>query len=54
MITVYEKGHILIVFLYLFPNSKRGLQFLSYKVAVAGYVPEITMNLSPEEVHAIS
>lgn len=35
------------VFLYLFPNSKTGLQFLSYKVAVAGCKPEITMKWSP-------
>ena len=38
-----ENGSILIVFLYLFPNSNNGLLSLSYNVATAGYVPDITM-----------
>jgi hypothetical protein len=43
MIAAFEKGSILIVFLYLFPNSNKGLLSLSYKVATAGYVPEMTI-----------
>jgi len=52
--TSYENGQILIVFLNLLPNSNMGFASLSYKVAVAGYVPDITMNCSPEGVHATS
>ncbi len=36
MIAALENGSILMVFLYLFPNSKRGLLSLSYRVATAG------------------
>ena len=43
----FEKGHTLIVFLYLLPNSNRGLQLASNKVAVAGYIPDITINYFP-------
>lgn len=49
-----ENGQILIVFLYLLPNSNIGLLFLSYNVAVAGYNPEITINCSPDGTQAIS
>jgi len=46
-----ENGQILIVFLYRFPNSNNGLQFLLYKVAVAGYMPDIKIKDSPFGVH---
>lgn len=52
--TEFENGQIRIVFLYLFPNSYIGFEFLSNKVAVAGCIPEMTMNYSPDDTQAIS
>lgn len=44
-------GHTLNVFLKCLPNSNLGYPSASYKVAVAGYYPEITIKEDPSGVH---
>jgi hypothetical protein len=53
-IRILLKGQIFTVFLNLLPNSNLGSPSALYRVAVAGYYPEITINYYPSGVQQTS